>query len=174
MHAFERLSFYSLGEAIYRILFAYYFEIKHLILNDAVMLLLSEKVKPKIVAFIPAVLWLTVSIVLLVIPGSDIPQAPFFEIIYFDKWVHIGMFGLLMLLWCFPFLKEGLRAKNLFIIIGICVITYGVLMEFIQRYFVKDRSFDVTDIIADTAGVLIVWFWLTYKLKNQKAKKVYK
>jgi VanZ family protein len=128
-------------------------------------------VKPKIVGFIPALLWLIITIILLTLPGSDIPQAPFFEIIYFDKWVHIGMFGILMLLWSYPFLKDQIRAKNAFAIVGVSIICYGVLMEFVQKYFTYERSFDISDIMADAAGVIIVWFWLIQKLRKTKDSK---
>ena len=127
--------------------------------------------KPRIIAFVPAAVWLIISIILLTLPGSDIPQSSFFEIVYFDKWVHIGMFALLMLLWCFPFLKKEIRVSNVFVIIGLSVIAYGILMEFVQKYFTTDRSFDITDIMADSAGVIIVWFWLIYKSKKVKKAK---
>jgi len=34
-------------------------------------------------------------------------------------------------------------------------ITYGIVMEFIQKYFIPNRSFDIGDIIADAAGSLL-------------------
>src|SRR2546423_6904651 len=89
----------------------------------------AEKVKPKVIYFIPGVLWLAITVVLLVIPGSDIPKATFFDLIYLDKWVHIGMFGILALLWCYPFRQTKTASVKTFTIIAICVISYGVLME---------------------------------------------
>src|SRR5215831_19953553 len=92
--------------------------------------------------FIPGVIWLIIIFILLTIPGPDIPKSHFFDIVYFDKWVHIGLFGILMILWGLPFLKLGSGSRNLLTLIAICTILYGVSMEYVQKYFAIERSFD--------------------------------
>ena len=126
--------------------------------------------KHKIISFLPASLWLITTFILLVLPGSDIPKASLFDLIYFDKWVHIGMFGILMLLWCYPFFKTNIASVNLFIIIATCIILYGIIMEFVQKFFAIDRSFDLFDLLADSAGCLLALWWLTYRLRKIKAR----
>jgi VanZ family protein len=42
-----------------------------------------------------------------------------------------------------------------FIIAGLICTTYGIIMEFVQKYYVPNRSFDVGDIIADTVGAAV-------------------
>lgn len=37
---------------------------------------------------------------------------------------------------------------------------YGVVMEFVQRNYIPNRSFDAWDIVADTAGSFIAFFIL--------------
>src|SRR6266487_1570311 len=111
--------------------------------------------KPKFISFLPALVWLIITFTLMVMPASDIPQAPIFDIIYFDKWVHIGMFGILTLLWSYPFLRSATASRNLFTSIAICAILYGIFMEFVQKFFTSDRSFDYFDILADTVGCLL-------------------
>ena len=37
---------------------------------------------------------------------------------------------------------------------GIICLCYGIMIEYIQRYFIPNRSFDVGDIIADGVGSL--------------------
>lgn len=44
------------------------------------------------------------------------------------------------------------RTRKVFILLAIVWIGYGIAMEFVQLWCVKNRSFDVGDIIADTLG----------------------
>src|SRR6476619_1464679 len=67
-------------------------------------------------------------------PGSDIPQASFLDEIYFDKWVHIGLFSGLTFLTAWPFVAKNLASRKLLIKIGTTFIIYGVLMDFVQKY----------------------------------------
>jgi len=68
------------------------------------------------------------------------------------------MFGILVVLWSLPFLKKAFNQKTL-IAITLLVIAYGVVMEFVQKYFTSDRNFDITDIAADIVGALFgLWF----------------
>ena len=48
--------------------------------------------KPKFILFVPAIAWVIIVTVLLVLPGPDIPDVSFLDEIYFDKWVHAGLF----------------------------------------------------------------------------------
>ena len=126
--------------------------------------------KPHILSFIPGVIWTIMIFILLIMPGSDIPSNDFFELIYFDKWVHIGLFGGLTFLTAYPFIKAGRLTKELLIKIGISFIMYGILIEFIQKYFASDRSFDITDMIADAVGCLagcIASNWVMRKLAKK-------
>ena len=110
--------------------------------------------KPAFTAFIPAALWLAITTFLLVIPGSDLPKDTFLDEIYFDKWVHIGLFSGLTFLTAYPFVAKNLASLKLLIKIGTGVIIYGVLMEFVQKYLALERSFDGWDILADATGCL--------------------
>ena len=122
--------------------------------------------KPKIVTFLPGGVWFIITFILLILPGSDIPKADFFDIVYFDKWVHIGMFGLLTILWCYPFLLSGLGTKRLFLKIALGVILYGISMEFVQKYFASERSFDMYDILADSTGAILAFILMRIRLKK--------
>lgn len=108
--------------------------------------------------FVPAILWFIVTIILLTLPGKDLPQSSLFDIPYFDKWVHLVMFFLLTTLFCFPF--STIRTKRsiiaaVFLKIGLCVILYGIIMEIVQQFFTSTRSFDVVDILFDSVGTLL-------------------
>ena len=117
--------------------------------------------------FIPAILWTIISYILLTLPGSDIPSSDFFDLIHFDKWVHIFMFGLLSFLWCYPFTQKKYSKPWIFITILASVILYGILMEFVQKYFTRDRSFDITDIIADISGAFLGFFILRFLIRRK-------
>ncbi|WP_018630305.1 VanZ family protein [Niabella aurantiaca] len=105
-----------------------------------------------------ALVYWIITIVLLTLPGSAFPQEDIFSKIYFDKWIHIGMFSILVLLWNFWLMKKrgaGQRLYTPFVMISITALAYGILMEYIQKWYISNRSFDTGDIIADGTGAII-------------------
>ena len=111
----------------------------------------------KFTLFIPAVIWFITSTILLTMPGSDLPESSFFDLPYFDKFVHFIIFFLLTLFFCYPFTKrvqDRWTVKRWFVNITLYSVVYGILMEFVQKYFVAGRSFDVVDILFDGFGSL--------------------
>jgi VanZ family protein len=122
---------------------------------------LLKKIKP---SFVPAICWLIISTVLLTLPGSTLPSENWLSKIWFDKWVHIGMFSIMVFLWCWALLKKpGLKdqLKKIFIGLALLWLAYGIGMEFIQKYFIPGRSFDLGDIIADATGCAVGAFYST-------------
>jgi VanZ family protein len=109
----------------------------------------------KFTSFIPGIIWFIISTILLTIPGSDLPKSPLFDFPFFDKLVHLTMFLLLTSLFCFPVsrrFKNFSAVKPGFITVAVIVLAYGIAMEFVQKYFVAGRSFDVGDILFDGLG----------------------
>jgi VanZ family protein len=109
----------------------------------------------KFINFIPGIIWLIISTILLTIPGSDLPKSPLFDFPFFDKLVHLTMFFLLTSLFCFPVGKAAeniTTIKSRFISVALVVLAYGIAMEFVQKFFVAGRSFDVADILFDGLG----------------------
>lgn len=131
--------------------------------------LFLKKIKPSI---IPGIGWLLISTVLLTFPGSSFPTESWLDKIWFDKWVHTGLFSILVFLICWGVQKkfEGERLKKIFLIIAIISLFYGIIMEFVQRYFIPNRSFDAGDIIADAVGCFAGW-WLSVKWFGNSVKK---
>lgn len=101
---------------------------------------------------LPAVFWFIVTTVLLCLPGSAFPKENWFEKIWLDKWVHIGLFALLAFLWCGATTNGRPKRVAPPIQIAFYCLLYGIVMEFIQKYFIPNRSFDPGDIIADGIG----------------------
>jgi VanZ family protein len=65
------------------------------------------------------------------------------------------MFFVLTILFCYPFIFDNrpvVIIKSRFVVVTICAVVYGIIMEFVQKYLVYGRSFDVIDIVFDTVG----------------------
>ena len=110
-----------------------------------------KRIKP---SFFPAALWFIISTVLLTLPGSALPKEDWLSKIWIDKWVHIGLFSIMVFLCCWASHKKE-KTKTKFLWWAIAAIAYGVAMEFVQKYFIPNRSFDIGDIMADTVGSLL-------------------
>lgn len=125
-----------------------------------------KKIKP---SFLPFIIWFIISTVLLTLPGSALPQENWLGKIWFDKWVHIGMFSIMAFLACWGYTKKTWvdfrKLKENFILIGCGCLLYGIAMEFVQKYFIPNRSFDAGDIIADGIGSTI---GVLYSLRRYK------
>ncbi len=108
--------------------------------------------------FIPGIAWFFLVLILLCLPGDDLPKAAnWMSVIFFDKWVHIGLFSVLAFLFMMPFCKSN-ATNNMkwasITKIAFAVSIWGLTTEFIQKYFIPGRSFDLLDWGADSTGVL--------------------
>lgn len=109
-------------------------------------------------SFWPAFFWSAIVIFLLSIPGSDLPQeSSFLSIPYFDKWVHLGIFALFVVLWCWAirFRKQRRNLVRSFIWITAGAVLLGYIMELVQKYLVPNRDYDLWDVVADGAGAIL-------------------
>lgn len=117
--------------------------------------------------FLPGIAWFFIVGVLTLMPGSDIPKVGWLDRIpNFDKVVHACLFGGLIFLFCMPYFKSSLsysQKVNRFIGISLAAIGWGIAIELIQKYFVPGRSFDLSDWLADSIGVLVV-LWICIKI----------
>ncbi len=118
--------------------------------------------KPGILAYLPAIIYLILITILLLMPASGLPKNPFLELIYFDKWIHTGIFCLLCILWAFPGVRYFKNPLFHIIIIAVASILYGIITEYAQRDLTTNRSYDPADIIADTVGVILGCIVLVY------------
>ena len=102
--------------------------------------------------------------VLFFLPGSALPKEDWLSKIYFDKWVHVGLFCVLSFLSCWAFLLKNRKDFLLLLVVTIC---YGFLVEVIQGYFVPNRSYDLGDLLADTTGsILGILVWVKGYIKK--------
>jgi VanZ family protein len=111
-----------------------------------------------------AISWLLIMCILFFLPGSAFPTENWLSKIYFDKLVHIGLFTILIFLWRSSF---DFEFSNYHLVLLFFALIYGLAVEFIQRYFVANRDFDLYDVVADMIGAVLglaIWAW-TYRKK---------
>lgn len=114
-------------------------------------------------------LWALLILILCGIPGRDIPHISFLELLSFDKFVHAGIFFVLILL-----VTRGFELQTTFLTLQtnaklvafvLCVV-YGGLLELMQEAVFEERSADVYDFIANSFGSLLGLFlyrWIVNK-----------
>lgn len=112
--------------------------------------------------FLPGITWFVVVVVLTCLPGNDVPKVSWLDNIYdFDKLVHFGLFGGLTFLFCWPFYRSDFSSKqrlHFFIKIALSASIFGLAIEFIQRYYIPGRDYDLLDWAADSFGALAAFF----------------
>lgn len=117
--------------------------------------------------FIPLA-WTIFIQVLLCLPGSILPDTDgFLAIPNLDKVVHIIIFGTLVGLWCFYFsrkISSPQKLKLTFFIVFLLAAFNGIIIEYIQKYYIPNRTFDQGDIIADILSAAIAYGICNVKL----------
>lgn len=120
-------------------------------------------------AYRPAWIWALVILILTLTPGKFMPKVEYWSIMSLDKYVHMSIFFIQVLL-----VLRGANAlkilttRNYFIYAFIGTL-YGVLIECIQQ-FIPLRSFEVNDMLANMAGALIAAavFYIFEKVQDKK------
>jgi VanZ family protein len=117
--------------------------------------------------FICCYLWFIVITILFCMPGNAFPDAAVFT---YDKLAHSGIFTILVAGLSFAVYKQKGRQPKLWAWFAVTGLLYGVVIEFVQKYWIPNRSFDVKDILADgtgcAAGLLIALiFFRSYTKK---------
>lgn len=123
--------------------------------------------KSRFILFIPAVICFAVTFFLLTIPGNHLPKIEWMGKYQIDKLVHISMFFTLCFLFSYP-IKNWMDKYNWLLYITLSGILYGIAMEFVQKYFIPFRSFEINDMIADGIGCTINYWWWRRKYDQVK------
>ena len=103
----------------------------------------------RFIPFLPGIAWFLFVLALICMPGDDLPEEP------------AGLFGGLVFWFCLPFRKMMITRPqkiNWFIKITIASILWGIATEYIQKFFLTGRQFDLVDWAADSAGAIIAFF----------------
>jgi VanZ family protein len=122
--------------------------------------------------FIPGIAWFFLVLVLLCLPGEDLPKtADWMNLVMFDKWVHVGLFSVLGFLFMLPFARTAVPRKKkliLFARIAVSVSIWGITTEFIQKFYIPGRTFDLWDWAADSLGAVFSFLAGIILLSRQK------
>jgi VanZ like family len=110
--------------------------------------------------FIPAIVYFIIITVLFCLPSSALPDTGgnWFQDYHIDKLIHATIFGILVFIFCRPIQLKGFFnsiVTKIYFLIAIIFCFYGILIEFIQKWWIKGRSFDGYDILADAVGCFI-------------------
>ncbi|MBA4168585.1 MAG: VanZ family protein [Chitinophagaceae bacterium] len=115
--------------------------------------------------FFPAC-WTALIIVLLCLPGSLVPGKGIFSIPNLDKSVHIFLFGTNVLLWGWHYgqlTRFRKEIRQIILLDVVVTIVLGIALEYVQKYWIPNRSFDGKDILADLIGAVVAGTWLLWK-----------
>lgn len=119
-----------------------------------------------------AVLWNVVVVILSLVPSSDLPDLELDLIPHADKIVHFVMYVLLTFLYLQQNQKEGTgKSKIMWLILTVLYAFFtGFFLELIQNSFLIGRNFDIFDVLANTAGILVavVFYKMFHHLKGKK------
>lgn len=109
--------------------------------------------------FLPAIICFLILFVLLILPEDSFPQdEEWLHFSFSDKVAHTLLFGVTTFFFLFPIANSNLYKKfkrHYFIRIAVAMCIWGITTEFIQKFFVPSRSFDLLDWAADSFGILV-------------------
>jgi Predicted integral membrane protein len=103
------------------------------------------------------VIWAAIILILCGMPPQDVDKMKFIDIPYQDKIVHFGLYFILaVLIMAVLTLNTHLKqSKWAYVITILSCLFYGWLIEVMQRNFFPGRSYELMDIVADTAGAVV-------------------
>lgn len=101
-----------------------------------------------------ALLWAIIIFLLCSMPGSLIPTVSWLELLSFDKWVHAGVFFVLVTLFVIAVRANG-QNKNLVYLWFLLSVLYGGALEIMQATVFSERSADWLDMIANSFGCVV-------------------
>lgn len=107
--------------------------------------------------WVPAFIWAGIIFVLISIPGKDIPAADWMQWVSIDKWVHAGVFAVLMILVFHGYEQYDFARPRYYVSVILLLLTvfYGGITELYQHFFLADRYADVYDFTANAIGAII-------------------
>ena len=117
-------------------------------------------------SLLAAILWTIIIFVLCCTPGKYVPTAHWLELLSFDKFVHASIFFTLTYMWLLFLFQTGKISTKTIILVIVCCIAYGGLLEIMQATVFSQRSGDWLDFIANTFGCLMgLWFFSKNKYR---------
>jgi len=97
--------------------------------------------------------------ILSLLPGKTMPALDFWDWLAMDKIGHCAVYAIWMLLFLLAWRNNP--APGAF-----ALALTGVLLEWLQGSFYRDRFFEISDIVANCAGILLGWMAFNHLLKQ--------
>ncbi len=109
---------------------------------------------------------ITVSLIIIYLSlatPQTVVRSGFFDIPHLDKFVHFGLYFLLMATMILEH-RRSLTDTRKLLLVALIPFFFGILIEFIQSEFTRNRKGEVLDMIADAGGVAAaVFLWLFFR-----------
>jgi hypothetical protein len=117
-----------------------------------------------------ALLWALLILMLCLIPGRDLPQWRWADLMSLDKLAHAVLFAVLMVLIVrglrkYPAIEAGLKPTLFALVFSIL---YGGALEIMQGSLLNDRVADLGDFVANTIGCGLGWLLLVWRERRQR------
>lgn len=107
------------------------------------------------------IIWSIIIIILCCIPGKEFPEASIFEIPHLDKIVHFIFYFTLSIIG----VKGVSNLTNLpFLFILLYGLLLGIIIEFVQYFFIPFRDGNLFDALANILGSFVGLAFIHYKL----------
>ncbi|RPE13886.1 hypothetical protein EGT74_10345 [Chitinophaga lutea] len=105
--------------------------------------------------YLPALGWIILILFLCTMPVPAVKPTSWLDLIHLDKIVHFFLFGGTVILLAYGYHRQrGRVSTSGLFYLALFVTLYGLAIEFIQKYFTANRSFEIWDVVADGAGAL--------------------
>ncbi len=105
-----------------------------------------------------SIIWAIFILVLCGMPGNQVNKVKFIEIPHFDKFVHFFLYFTFTLL----LISENNKQKHYrkvtvdaILIAATISLSYGAIIEILQKFLFINRGADIWDMIANTLGFLV-------------------
>lgn len=96
------------------------------------------------------------------------PKVGFEMLIGLDKWAHVIVYAILVILLGKGLSREIQLKKIHFLVIISISIAYSFVMEAVQHFFLSDRFFEIPDLIANIIGSILGAVLLKAIIKKKK------
>lgn len=121
---------------------------------------------------LPALAWAAFIFFITLMPGKYIPPVSIWDFVAFDKFIHAGVFAVLVILFMYGFVRQYdikvTRSYPGWIALAICV-PYGLMLELMQELLLSDRYFEWYDFMANVAGCvlgIIIFKFVRFKFQS--------
>lgn len=99
-------------------------------------------------------------------PSSTFETLQLKDILGYDKPIHAILFGTQSYL-LIRVLRNKKPQTTMITYACLAGTAYGVLIEFLQKFYFEGRAYDYFDMLANTFGCLVVWVWFRRKAASQ-------